>query len=78
MKTLFVLTLNFTVYFDEVHESVESAVESLNNKYSSLKSMFRIYKTTDDLFNTFCDKYNVDMSDDEYDELFDNTFTAID
>lgn len=78
MKTLFVITLDFTVYFDEVHDSVESALESLNNKYSSLKSMFRIYKTTEDLFNTFLDKYNMDMSDDEYDELFDNTFTAID
>lgn len=78
MKSLFVLTLNFAVYFDEVHDSVESAVESLNNKYSSLKSMFRIYKTTEDLLNTFCDKYNMDMSDDEYDELFNNTFTAID
>lgn len=78
MKTLFVITLNFTVYFDEVHESVESVLDALTNKYSSVKSMCRIYKTTEDLFNTFCDKYNVDMSDDEYDELFDNTFTAID
>lgn len=78
MKTLFVLTLNFAVYFDEVHESIDSAIEALNNKYSSLKSMFRIYKTTEDLLNTFWDKYNMDMSDAEYDELFDNTFTAID
>lgn len=78
MKILFVLTLNFAVYFDETHDSIESAVESLNNKYSSLKSMFRIYKTTEDLLNTFWDKYNKDMSDDEYHELFDNTFTAVD
>lgn len=77
MKTLYVITLDFTIYFDEVHDSVDSALEALHNKYSSVKSMYRIYKTTEDLFATFCVKYNVDIDDAEYYELFDNTFTAV-